>query len=612
MNVSLKYIVFFTFVCLSSSIFYSSFFQWTSTLLEMGVRRVEIPIRRITHTSLARSWVSTGFGLQSSIPMKNFYTVMYTGKIGLGSPVQWFDVVFDTGSADLWIFSSKTGQTKVNYLHYYDNSASSTYLADSRSWKIQYGQGACSGFLSSDIVTLGGYTARQTFAETTLFTSNFQNEDEPMDGIMGMAMQAAASDRAPTVVETLHKNGSISTRMFSFVLSRSLFDNGGSYLILGPPDSSRYINGITWNKVIPNAGMWYIYLDAVSSDDTLLGMCTGGASTPCVALMDTGTSFIGVPGSRWPTILKQIQANRPDCKEQGNLGVICSTHGVQGLPKLSFRFSGRDFELLPEDYLLQYDSGPSRLAMMSLGDGPTDYDRWIMGDTFLKSFYTVFDEDNSRIGIANVPRTGWSTWMIIGLVFGAALLIAAAFFLYRYLRQRAALSAQQLPQQQPPAPPAPQPAASGFWGFLNRFRGSSSSAAAARIAPPARPFSFSLANVMGRSTNQQYLLVDDQGEAEAANQQAVALAAPAPAPVAPPVVGNTPGGFAASGYRLAATPNEIAVVSSSTVPAPHSNFHARVEAHEVKQSEPHDVQVQVLSDEELARRLAAEETANLR
>ena len=38
----------------------------------------------------------------TTVPMKNFWNLMYTGVLGIGQPAQQFDLVFDTGSADLW------------------------------------------------------------------------------------------------------------------------------------------------------------------------------------------------------------------------------------------------------------------------------------------------------------------------------------------------------------------------------------------------------------------------------------------------------------------------------------------------------------------------------
>jgi hypothetical protein len=78
--------------------------------------------------------------------------------ITVGTPGQEFRVVFDTGSADLWVFSSKSTLPHQSYLRYFNGNASSTYSAGTTPWSIQYGKGDCSGYLASDNVNVGGLT----------------------------------------------------------------------------------------------------------------------------------------------------------------------------------------------------------------------------------------------------------------------------------------------------------------------------------------------------------------------------------------------------------------------------------------------------------------------
>jgi len=105
------------------------------------------------------------YGDTGNVTINDYSNSQYYGSIGLGTPVQEFDVIFDTGSSNLWVTSSECDASCGTHARYNHNDSTS-YVANGTLFKVEYGSGACTGFLSEDTLSWGGITLTdQTFAE---------------------------------------------------------------------------------------------------------------------------------------------------------------------------------------------------------------------------------------------------------------------------------------------------------------------------------------------------------------------------------------------------------------------------------------------------------------
>jgi len=263
--------------------------------------RQELAHKMRQDPALAKQVAAAG-GLAAAAPIDvhNFMDAQYFIDIELGTPPQPFKVVPDTGSSNLWIPSSKCHFQIPCYLHHkYTASDSKTYKPNGTEFDIQYGSGACSGFLSEDVLTLGGVTIKgQTFAEVTkepgvaFIAAKF-------DGIMGLAFPSIAVDHVVPPFYNMVAQGLVDEPVFAFYLNRHGEDGE---LTVGGTDPAHYTGAISYVP-LTNETYWMFAMDDLSVLGT--SYC---ADQPCHAIADSGTSLLAGPVEAVADLNKKIGA----------------------------------------------------------------------------------------------------------------------------------------------------------------------------------------------------------------------------------------------------------------------------------------------------------------
>jgi len=343
------------------------------------------------HAASARR--AARFGALSSeaglpvVPLIDVQDVEYFGPVSIGNPPQEFLVVYDSGSSNLWVPSAKCSNCKTTGGRY-DSSASSSYVSNGQDFSLAYGTGDCKGFLSSDQTVLGGATIHNfTFGEVTEEAEAVFGQ-APFDGIMGFGPAAAAADKVPTPMDELVKQGVIEKNAFSFYLSNDPTNNA-SALVLGGTDPKYYTGEFTYIPVSKAAKVlpyWLIGASDISVGGQSIGAC---GFTGCQMVVDTGTSLLAGPVKAVEKLIAPI----------GDVAADCSN--VDSLPIVTFTFDGKDFPLGPESYVIRVQDERGRdqcqLGIQGMNAGAPI---WILGDPFLRAYYTVWDEDQNRVGFA--------------------------------------------------------------------------------------------------------------------------------------------------------------------------------------------------------------------
>jgi len=142
----------------------------------------------------------------------------------------------------------------------------------------------------------------------------------------------------------------------------------------------------------------------------LAGISVGGEpikstsySPPRQAIVDSGTTLLLLEKDIWDTLVQFFQArfcSLPGvCTEETIFDRgVCLTQPPQGFPTLSFDFEGVRLDLPPSMYFIQY-----KADVFCLGIQPAN-DRTVLGDTFMRAFYTFFDLARRRVAFARPNR----------------------------------------------------------------------------------------------------------------------------------------------------------------------------------------------------------------
>uniref|UniRef100_A0A8C3KJF3 renin n=1 Tax=Calidris pygmaea TaxID=425635 RepID=A0A8C3KJF3_9CHAR len=336
------------------------------TLQEMGVKVSDVfPERRPSRHSSSVAGPRNG---TAPTLLTNYLDTQYFGEISIGTPAQTFKVVFDTGSANLWVPSYKCSPLYSACVSHsrYDSSKSRTYISNGTGFAIRYGTGSVKGFLSQDIVMVSDIPIIQVFAEATALPA-FPFIFARFDGVLGMGYPSQAIDGITPVFDRILSQQILKEDVFSVYYSRWV-SRGSRHrcwgdIILGGSDPAYYTGDFHYLNV-SKSGYWQISMKGVSVGAEIL-FCKEG----CSVAIDTGASY--------------ITEYVVDCDR------------VPQLPNISFHLGGKPYTLSGS-----YGEDVCVVAFSGLDIPPPAGPLWILGASFIGHYYTKFDRRNNRIGFA--------------------------------------------------------------------------------------------------------------------------------------------------------------------------------------------------------------------
>jgi len=202
------------------------------------------------------------------------------------------------------------------------------------------------------------------------------------DGILGLAFETISADECVPVFQLAFQQGAVSDNSFSFYLTAEAGADG-SAMVLGGVDEEYYTGDFNYHEIISDT-YYLIGLDSVALGDNVFNSTTG-----LKGIVDTGTSVI--VGTT--ALVNAITASLP--------AITCDN--ISTLPNLLVTIDGIQYTIPPSAYVLQVSmmgEEVCELGIMSMDLPPEWGDTMILGDTFIKTYYTHFDIANNKVGFA--------------------------------------------------------------------------------------------------------------------------------------------------------------------------------------------------------------------
>lgn len=375
-------------------------------------------------TSSLHSLISTNHFLQKSVsfnsPSNNLITqtlkkklTEYSSKITIGNPPQEFDVVFDTGSANIIIPSDKCISIGCLLHQLFNTSLSSTYqpifhIANNNNGTISpniirlpnrrdevfvaFGTGQVKAFLGEDSICINN---GQLCSDNMMILEAYDLSSHPFsqvtfDGIIGLSFTHLSILPEANFLEHLYKHNKISKRIFSFYFNKD--DKKESALTIGGFNNKYYIgNEINYVSVL-SQNYWEIILEGIYYNDELIINCIKDDFS-CTGIVDTGTSMIAAPYESYDLLMKKTKIDL-NCISYDSIGNI------------GFKINGIIYNIEKAYHIITFNFTESERigcvnALMQINElSNKNKHTFILGIPFLKKYFSVYDRENKRVGFA--------------------------------------------------------------------------------------------------------------------------------------------------------------------------------------------------------------------
>ncbi|KAK3680987.1 aspartic peptidase domain-containing protein [Podospora appendiculata] len=336
------------------------------------------------------------------LQLANRSDVAYYAQLSIGTPPQPVFVQLDTGSFELWVnpdCSTVTGSDAAfcQRVGQYDSTKSSTQSSLGTTKTLRYGIGSANISYVTDNISLAGSTTTLQDVQFGVATSS----EDAFSGILGIGYGKDIATRYLNFIDQLALQNA--TRVKAYTLALGSKDTEEGVIVFGGVDTSKFGGGLAKLPIIPAANApdrvarFWVDMESVSITPPNKQTTTFNDSSMPVFL-DSGSTMTLLPAALAALIAADFGA--PTLDPNGFYRVDCALTDVNGT--LDFAFDGVTVQVPYSELIREVPSSPPSCF---LGISPSS-SFTLLGDTFLRSAYAVFDLESNAIWMAQAANCG--------------------------------------------------------------------------------------------------------------------------------------------------------------------------------------------------------------
>ena len=335
---------------------------------------------------------------------------LYFVNATIGTPAQSLRLHLDTGSSDLWVNTPgstlcKSTSESCAFAGTYTANSSSTYEYVGSWFNISYVDGSgASGDYVTDTFTIGTGNSSTTLDSLQFGIGYTSSSSQGILGIgytvnevqVGRAGKAAYNNLPAQMVA----DGIIQSNAYSLWLND--LDASTGSILFGGVDADRYSGTLETLPVQKQAGSYSEFL--ITLTDIKLGDTTLASNMALAVLLDSGSSLTYLPDDIVQTIYDAVGATYDS--SEGVAYVPCSLADTTN-SSIAYTFSTPVINVTASELVLDLVTSSGKRPTFRNGEtaclfgiAPAGSSTNVLGDTFLRSAYVVYDLANNEISLA--------------------------------------------------------------------------------------------------------------------------------------------------------------------------------------------------------------------